>query len=164
MTADTQRTGGSLSPGAQTAAWAAAVGVVAYLAALAAQLVEAGSWSPANDLPQGGPALAVLVVGLLAPLLETAVFFVVAWLLRLIPAKWSWAPAAPAYIVVMAGIGYLAHGGGVSGVGRAIGFALLAWLFWRTQARMGARAAFVTALAAHVIWNILAVATVYARG
>ena len=148
---------------ARSAAWVVGTGVAAYLAAFAAEMFAAGDLTPENVLPTGPIWITLITALVVAPLLETGIVFVglgaLFWRFRTKLKR-----AGMFYAIATAAAGSALHGGGLEGLGRALGFYLLGFLFWQTRERFGLTAAFWATLAAHIVWNALAVITVYARG
>lgn len=147
----------------RSAAWVVAVGPAAFLASFLAEVIAARDLTPENVLPTGPIWITLITALVVAPLLETGIVFVglgaLFWRFR---AKLK--NPGLYYAILTASAGASLHGGGLEGLGRGIGFLFLGFLFWRTRERFGLAAAFWATLAAHIVWNALAVITVYARG
>ena len=97
---------------------------------------------------------------LLAPVIETLLFLVVYNVLERVGGRlFALAP----FMVVLALLSWLLHGAGLFDVGQALGFAVLAFLYFRTARAHGLPWAYFATTLAHMGWNSIPFAIYFIR-
>jgi hypothetical protein len=91
-----------------------------------------------------------MVVG---PIVETFLFLMAYKLLEKVGGRTF---AALPFMIMLGVLGWALHGAGRFDVGPALGFAVVAFVFFRTAKRHGLLWAFIAAALAHIVWNSIA--------
>lgn len=104
--------------------------------------------------PDGPAEIAWLLfnTGLLVPILESVLTFLVVWWLFL-GLKLKGKIGASLYIVILGVLSWVLHGAGFNNIGQGLAFALLAAWFWTVAQARGAWVGFATNVVAHGVWN-----------